>query len=241
MEQLIHMTATYSNALLVAILPYVSDFAKKLDLPIAQPVTVDHVIRFNPIPYKGHLSGTLILTNHYWLSFDPGGFVEGFRSPDNWFFEQDPARNLSNYLGQTRMTTNEILAFAREKLLSLGYRPSVTHADTEPEISGPYNLDRGGHVPYCRITWKPIEDFDSDGYSEARIDINTLNKRVVGLHLFFARTNRVASPLKLNIEPELESDYQKRTGVKLFIRSNAPPRIPVTQTNRSPAIKPLDD
>jgi len=44
--------------------------------------------------------------------------------------------------------------------------------------------------------------------------------------------------LKVDVEPELESDFRKRTGVKLFIRSSAPAHVPATQINRSPASKP---
>jgi hypothetical protein len=139
------------------------------------------------------------------------------------------------------MTTNEIVVFARETLLKLGYPPGVTRADTAPEIRGPYDPKIGGHVPYCQLVWEPIKDEDSEGYSRVRVEINTQDKRVVGLYLGFARTNKIGTSLKVDVEPELESDYRKRTGVKLFIRSNAPPRIPVTQTNRSPAIKSLDD
>jgi len=122
MEQLIHMTATYSNALLVAILPHVSDFAKKLDLPVIQPITTEQVARFAPNRYKGHVGGGIWLTNGYWFLFTQR-CVDSFRSPANWFFEQDPAANSKDYLGQTRMTTNEIVAFAREALLKLGYPP----------------------------------------------------------------------------------------------------------------------
>ena len=37
---LIHITSAYSNAVLVAIMPHVNDFAKKMDLPIPLPITV---------------------------------------------------------------------------------------------------------------------------------------------------------------------------------------------------------
>ena len=61
--ELIHMTTTYSNALLVAILPYVSDFAVKLDLPIAKPVTLQQVQKFSPSPYRERAEGAVWLTN----------------------------------------------------------------------------------------------------------------------------------------------------------------------------------
>lgn len=222
-----HITATYSNALLIAILPHVSDFSKKLELPIPQPITAAQVLKFSPNPYKRHLAGSVVLTNHYWFFFDEHGFVSSFTSATNWFSEQeDLVANLPRYLGKTRMTTNEIVAFAKEKLLKLGYSPEVTRTDTTPEITGPYNPDLGGHISYCRVKWQPIKDFNSDGHSEVRVEINTQEKRVVGLYLSFARTNTVATPLKIDVEPELESEFRKRTKATMFLRTNAPPRLP---------------
>ncbi|HET7626068.1 MAG TPA: hypothetical protein VFM25_12465, partial [Verrucomicrobiae bacterium] len=104
--------------------------------------------------------------------------------------------------------------------------PEITHSDAPPELQGPYTLKNGEHIPYCRVSWQPVTDLDSDGYSKARVEINTHEKQVVGLYLFFAKTNRVATPLKIDVEPELESEFRERTKAKMFIRTNAPPRIP---------------
>jgi hypothetical protein len=240
MEQLIHMTATYSNALLVAILPHVSDCAKKLDLSIIRPATVEHVQRFAPNPYKGHFSGAVWLTNGYWFHFDEGGYVDSFRVPKNFFYELEYAlEHLTNYMGQTRMTTNEIVAFARKKLLNLGYPPEITHADTMPEWDGPSDLNSGGHIPYCKLRWAPVKDEDAPDYSEVKVLINTQEKTLLGFYLDFARTNRskIGTPLKLDVETELESDFRKRTGVKLFIRSNAPPAMIQNKVSGEPKDK----
>lgn len=229
MEQLLHITATYSNALLVAILPHISDFTKKLDLPIAQPVTAEQVRRFMPNPYKGHLSGAVWLTNGYWFHFDEGGYTDGFRSPTNWFYELEYAlEHLAEYEGQTRMTTNEIVALARATLLKLGYPPEVTRADTTPKLQGPSDLKRGGHIPYCKVTWAADRDRDPAGWSEVEVLINTQEKSLIGLYLSFTRTNRMkfGTPLKVDVEPELGSDYRKRIRGTMFIRTNAPQRFP---------------
>jgi hypothetical protein len=238
MMELIHMTATYSNAVLVAILPHISDFAKKLDLPITQPITTEQVARFAPSPYKGRVEGALWLTNGYWFMFRSAGYVDSFRTPDDVFYDLEYVmEHLTNYMGQTRMTTNEIIALARVTLLKLGYKPDITHADGMPEMQGPFDLKEGGHMPYCKLWWEPVKDFDSDGYSRIQMEINTREKRVVGFYLDFARTNRskIGTPLKVDVEPELESEFRKRTGVKLFVRTNAPPRVPFVQTNRTSA------
>ena len=49
---LIQVTAQYSNAVLVALLPYFSDAAHKLDLPVAQPITMQHVVGGGVMPYR---------------------------------------------------------------------------------------------------------------------------------------------------------------------------------------------
>ena len=227
MEQLVHMTATYSNALLVAILPHISDFAKKADLAITQPVVSEHVARFVPNPYKRHVAGGIWLTNGYWFAFTER-YVDSFRSPANWFFEQEPAGHFKNYIGQTRLTTNEIVAFARESLLKLGYPPELTRADTTPALEGPWDLKDGGHIPQCRVIWEPVKDEDSADYSIVKVEINTQDKLLVGMYLWFTRTNRMrlGASVKVDMEPELESEFCQRTKAKMFVRTNAPPRVP---------------
>lgn len=225
--ELVHMTATYSNAVLVAILPHISDFAKKLDLPIQQTITAGQVLRCNPNPYKGRIGGPVVLTNHYWFLFDYRGYVVSFTSPTNWFSgDEDIVDNPQHYTGKTQMTTNQIVALAQATLLKLGYPPELTHADTTPGIQGPYELNQGGHVPYCRVEWCPIEDRDSDGYSRVRVEINTQQKSVVGLYLGFARTNKIGTPVKIGVEPETQSEFRQRTKATLYFNTNAPPRLP---------------
>ena len=48
-EKLLHMTLAYSNAVLMVVMTNVSDFAKRLDLPISQPVTTAQVQKFVPL------------------------------------------------------------------------------------------------------------------------------------------------------------------------------------------------
>jgi hypothetical protein len=226
------MTAAYSNALLVAILPYVSDFGKKLHLDIPQPVTPGQVISFRPSPIKDFMAGGLVLSNHYWFGFAYGG-VDAFRSPSDPFSDQDPAANLPQYgFGKDNMTTNEAIEMARATLRTLGYKPEDLHADGPPTLlQGPFDLNDGHHVPHCRVEWEKYwgtnpPPGDIPGGSSLHIDINLEKKSVTGLTIVSSKTRR--PPPKVDVEPELESDYQKRikppTG-KMFIRTNAPPRF----------------
>ena len=126
MMEIIHMTAAYSNAVLLAILPHVSDFSKKLGLPLPQPVTAGQVVWFRPSAYKGSVEGGLILSNRYWYAF-ANGCVQGFRTPDNAFYDDDPARAFlhshsplgQTYLDSHRTCTSETGA-NRDGLLSEG-------------------------------------------------------------------------------------------------------------------------
>jgi hypothetical protein len=229
MFELIHITAAYSNAVLVAILPHVSDFAKGLDLPGAQPVTASQVAWFKPLPFKGQIDGALVLTNNYWFHFSWHGYVCNFRSPNDWFFEQNPATQAAHYVGKVNMTTNEAVQMARRTLSRLGYQPELMHADGPPkQIEGPFQIDKGA-IPFCRITWEgPQEKTEAEERhrDSVRIAIDMARKAVVELAI--EGTNCWRTPPTVGVEPELEADYLKRMKIqvgKMFVRTNAPTRI----------------
>jgi hypothetical protein len=229
MLELIHVTAAYSNAVLVAILPHVSDFAKGLDLPTPQPITASQVAWFKPLPVKGQVDGALVLTNNYWFHFSWHGYVCNFRSSNDWFFEQDPATQAVRYLGKSNMTINEAVQLARDTLRRLGYQPQLMHADGPPkQIEGPFKIDKGV-IPFCRITWEGPEGktaAEERQRDSVRIAIDMAKKAVVELAV--EGTNCWRTPLTVDVEPELEAAYQRRmkTSVgKMFIRTNAPARF----------------
>jgi hypothetical protein len=273
MFELIHMTSAYSNAVLVAILPHVSDVARKLDLPVDLPVTTNQVRRFNPLPRKDLVGGGLGLTNRYWFVFEFGA-VEGFRSPDNWFAEQDIV-NLERYVGKDNMTTNEAIELARDSLRKLGYDPKEFHADHLPtSFEGPCDT-RNGHIPFCRIEWSSPEARSQAEHEKGyriQFDIDMQRKQVVGMDL--AGRPFWRPPPKIDVEVELETDYRKRmkkenpnwrpatsqpqasnppdnsakaapmqfkgTGSKMFVRTNAPPRLP-SHAGPLPSATGVDD
>jgi hypothetical protein len=235
-DRLIHMTVAYSNALLMVVMSNVSDFARKLDLPIPQPVIEAQVQKFLPHPIKDYVGGVLTLTNgdRFWFA---GGHVGSYRAyknanmpPDEFEYGDDDRLYgwLSTMYGPVNMTTNEMVEFARESLRKLGYDPKALHADGPPTLfDGPYKA-RGNSVPFCRVEWT-----DEEGTNFITFDINTQRKRVARLSLagnYFIRPNP-----KLDIEPELERDFRKRTGAKMFIRTNGPVRPP---TGLSPPSSP---
>lgn len=77
------MTAQYSNAVLMAVLPLVTDFLAKLDLPVHRPVTVRDVSWCRLSPYTGDIEAAVILEkSRYWFYIDGRqGGVANFRAP----------------------------------------------------------------------------------------------------------------------------------------------------------------
>ncbi len=226
----IHVTAAFSNAVLVAILPHVSDFAQKLDLPIPQPITASQVAHFNVNPMKGFIGGGLWLTNHYQFAFD-NGYVHIFRNlNDNPFLMDDPAQTWPRFAGKDNMTTNDAIELARDTLRKLGYDPKLLHADVPPfSVHGPSDMKAGYHFPYCDIWW----DDDKVGLN-FQIDMN--KKMLVGMSL--SSTNLFRPNPKIDVVPELESDYQKRIQGHMFIRTNAAPHLPAVNPADAPSATP---
>src|SRR5690349_15136740 len=116
----IHVTAQYSNAVLVALLPYVSDFAEKLHLPILSPVTSAQVLEFRCSPRRDEIGGLILLTNGYRFSFHDG-HVSSFDSPKSYFSLQDPEA-ISNFFGPIIIKEKDAQKLARKAIVTLGYK-----------------------------------------------------------------------------------------------------------------------
>ncbi len=152
--EIIHMTAAYSNAVLVAVLPYVNDFATRLHIPIQQPITTNQVARSYAPPTRDSVSAGVWLTNGYWFMVGDAGYVQGYSAPTNFFTEQEYGPNvLKKYMGKDNMATNEVVDTARKSLLDVGFKSEWTHADETPTIQGPFDM-KIGHAPYCSISWE---------------------------------------------------------------------------------------
>lgn len=224
MEQLIHITVAYSNAVLLAVLSNVSDFAKKLDLPIPQPITINQVERFQFFPVK-RIDGVLTLTNgdRFWQH--GRGYIDLFygyknylMSPQDMDWETVLEHWSTNFWGQMNMTTNEVIEFARDALRRVGCDPKRVNADRPPDnFSGPFVRD-GKTVPFCSVEWR------DEANNFIAIDVNAEKKQIVRFSL--TTTNFSRPDPKLEVVPELESDYQKRTEGAMFMRTNVPSRLP---------------
>jgi hypothetical protein len=222
LTQLIHITAAYSNAVLVAVLPHVNDYAKKLDLPIPLPITQSEVAKFNVGHLQGFVEGSLWLTNHYQFFFGDGYVVWFKVFTNNPWLSDDPANEWPSYVGKINMTTNDAVAFARGELVKLGYDPAILHCDREPtSFEGGCNLNYGP-FPYCQIEWRnePLTIEDKTNAAYVTVQINMKDKSLLGLSVISPRVWK-QNP-KIDVVPELESDYKKRTRGTMIINTNAP-------------------
>jgi hypothetical protein len=148
--EILQVTAEYSNAVLVAIMPYVSDFAQRLDLPIPQPVTVAQVERFGCSPRSDHIGGRIFLTNGYAFSFTHGAVVL-YCSPHSFYSLQDPDR-VPEFYGPVKLTEKQAVQTAREAVKKLGYSDATLSTGRPPKVTRPSSAAKG-RVPRCLVEW----------------------------------------------------------------------------------------
>jgi hypothetical protein len=216
--QFVHITPQYSNAVLKALLPRFTDFARRMRLDVPLPLTGRQLRKFQVDPTAGVVAGALWLTNGYRMHFN-FGVVCDFGTPRDYLTLQDFSI-VAEFYGTLRMTKDEAIALAKKTIAHLGYELSDVARDWPMNVWGPGN--QGTNViPFFRVCWEePKEGWFSS------VDIDAENMRVVGLTLDVRRIRR-PDP-KLDVQPELESDYRKRTSEasgKMFLRSNAPSRL----------------
>ena len=216
---LIHITATWSNAVLVALLPHFSDCSKQLNLPIPTPITMSQVADFHPPIETGNFESALWLTNSYIFHY-LNGAVTGFNDLHNdWFIQQD-IDGVERFAGKDNMTTNEAIDLARNSFVKLGYKPADFQMDGPPtEISAPIELGKEGHVPFCKITWQNLTN--RENYHLLEFHVNMNQKQLLGMALV---SQKLWRPLpKVDATPVLETDYQKKQQPgKMYSRTNAP-------------------
>ncbi len=220
------MTAVYSNAVLVALLPPSNDFAKKLELREPSPMTTNHVKSSSQWPIKDQVEGAFYLTNGDWFDVDSSGYVRGYRTQSDIYYYVDPTHEseLKKLAGTPTITTNQAITFARDTIKKLGYKPEYFGAQNAPtSFEEPFKLRSGETIPFCKISW----DVTNDPPTQFSIAVDTARKEIVEITVMFSKnfekTNTVGSPLKVDVVPELESDFRKRMQKPMFTRTNAPP------------------
>jgi hypothetical protein len=135
MTEIVQITAQYSNAVLVAILPFVSDFSQRLNLPVSTPVTPAHVLQFKCDPRKDHVGGLITLTNGCQFSY-LSGRVCIYRSPHSYYSLQN-SDLIPRFYGPVLLKERAALKIARNAVEKLGYADEVAHAGTVPKVEPP--------------------------------------------------------------------------------------------------------
>jgi hypothetical protein len=196
----IHVTALYSNAVLVALLPHFSDFAQKLDLPVTLPLKAESVVGFSPVPWLdkdgGIGGGGIVLKGGYRLSFQ-FGFVNWFEGPHSYYALQDPDQ-IPKFFGTTRMSRDETVKMARQILRKLGIPLELVFAEQEPEVTVPVQVGTNT-VPHYRIVWKDIWP----GGRSVDIEIDAETRRLEALKILNLNLQR-PSP-KVAVVPPLRN------------------------------------
>ena len=216
--QFVHVTPEYSNAVLKVLLPRFSDFARRMRLDVPMPLAPGHIREFRANPTAGVVGAALWLTNGYHMVFS-FGVVDFFRTPRDYLQIQDFS-NISEYYGTLRMTKEEAIALAKKTIADLGYELNDVARDWPMKVWGP-GKQGTNMIPFYEVLWEEPEE----GW-HTYVHIDGEHRRVVGLFLD-VRKIRGPDP-RVDVQPELESDYRKRIGdarSNMFIRTNAPPRF----------------
>jgi hypothetical protein len=200
----IDVTAQYSNAVLVAVMPYVTDFARKLELPNHGELKSSAVRHCAINPKLEDVSGGITFTNGYGFSFGRG-HITGFYSPHAYSKVRDH-REIPKYFGTVKMTKEEAVSLARESMRRLGYRPETVFADLEPDVTPPEKVG-DNTIPYYEVRWP-----DPRGGKAVTVEING-HKRTLERLTFFTE-NLSAPSFKVSAEPILRFDHPL-TGLRL--------------------------
>jgi len=209
---LIHVTAEFSNAVLVAMLPYVSDVAKKLELPVPQPVTQQQVVGCGVLPFfyrDGEMAGCGVRIKGGWAFGFHWGYLDHFETPHSYFHLQDPGE-IPKFVGTVRMTKDEAVQMARATLKKLGISLESVFAEQEPRVTSPPKT-RTGIVPHYRIKWiNPRIGSDAQsGEASVDIEVNADAKRVEYIYIAFNPHLRRPWP-KIDVAPVYRREESSR-------------------------------
>lgn len=188
MFELVQVTAQYSNAVLVAILPYVSDFAKNLELPVSYPITAAHVQEFKCSSRSDLFGGRVILTNGFEFAF-LHGHVEMFRTPQCYYELQDPDL-VPRFFGPVKLKETDALKVARQAIARLGYTNAALFADRLPRITPPARIGTN-YVPRYRIWWgDPTRGSPENMPTSADFEIDATTGQIQMMYLLNPATFR---------------------------------------------------
>ena len=217
--QRIHVTETYSNAVLKIMLPRVTEIAKKLELPIELPITEDQVREFQ-VSRWGYIGGRLFLKNGWQLCMDgslaPGRSYElDVFSPSYFFPIEWNWDRLNDFYGTNKMTEAEIIGYSKDIAERLGFGELLKEREHPNEMKGPF-LPKGRiekEIPRVSIYWNatPSEphyiikvEFNTETKELDRVRVSMNESLFKGYDLIMGNTENE------DLYPETEAAYQAR-------------------------------
>jgi hypothetical protein len=191
----IKVTPEYSHAVLMAVLPYFSEEAKKLNLPVPQPITQTDIAGFHVLPFR-ELAASMLLKNGWVFNFR-FGCASDFSSPHAYRSLQDPEK-IPEYYGPVRMSQEKAIQLARDTLKKLNIHLEDVFADQNPQVVPPVKIETNT-VPRYEITW-----IDPFGGNAADFEVNAQTKQVERMYLRSWNLRR--PPPKVNVIPPDEEE-----------------------------------
>ncbi len=208
----IQVTSSFSNAVVAAVLPQVSDFATRLDLPIAVPIQASAMQECSVMPHRGAVSAVVSLTNRFSFDFRDGHVVY-FERPDTFFTLQDPGA-IPRYYGPVRMSREEMVELARGTIRKLGVALEDVLAEQEPVVEQARGIGTNV-VPRFQVRWR-----DPRGGDAAVLEVNAQDRRVESLR-FVGRRTLYRPPPAVTVQP-----------------GRLPPESPLQKLNEAGGVNP---
>lgn len=194
------VTATLSNAFLVAMMPQVSDVAGKLELPLPQPITYQQVVASGVTPYlndSGEWSGFGVKLTGGWVLGFHNGYMDSFVTTNSYYALQNPDE-IPRYVGTVRMTQAEAVQMARMTIEKLNIPLEKAFADLPPRVQPPEHTHTG-IVPRYRVQWD-----NPRGGSAVDMEINADAKRVERITFGYNPNLRRSWP-DIGVKPTMRS------------------------------------
>ena len=195
-SKLVQVTPEYSNAVMSVVLPCFSDVAKKLNLPVPQPIThadIDKIF-FPPFPVRNltyRIPSVSILLKNGWVFEYSFGFVHSIENLHSYAKLQDP-NEIPRFYGEVKMTKDEAVKMARDSLAKLGIPLEDVFAEQEPRVTPPPHIDGTNIVPHYAIKWITPRAGEA---TSVDIHINAETKQIERIYI---SNKNLGHPFKIN-------------------------------------------
>jgi nitrogen fixation protein len=190
-------TPEYSIAALVAVLPYFSDVAKKLDLPVPKPITQADIEKIHVLPFR-EMTVSIMLKNGWAFTYQ-FGYVNLVADSHAYSALQNPDE-IPRYYGEVKMTKDEAVRLARNSLKKLGIRLEDVFAEYEPRVTLPVKIGTNT-VPHYEVEWLDPRG----GNHSVDIHINGNTKQIE--RMYFLNRNLERPRPEINVIPVSDPDW----------------------------------